>query len=338
MAVASLETLYKKRNDINKEMLEKAGNKDLAYKAWKIGEPYLARSLHCADITFNEQLSDGLIRPAMRDHVFSIFYNNTKKYQQYTAITASSLTLFSILAAGLLSPIGIGLVAAAGIFPLSNSGKKLIRFGMQKMIRKKLQTENTMFYLLKVLWHVILETLHRLGQAPAPFSYDHLGTTPLGDSAVRIFINDANIPEATGQAACSALSDLLLPIQNQNWIIISSPLINKKQLAEQWQDFCGRKKKTNRKSKKISYSIPFYQKQEKILLKQALQKDCPAYPVPTVFSSRREYAETFLAVWEQFIAPGRLLGVRSQEYQELIPQYRGKKTLPIHATLKELWQ
>ncbi len=357
LSPSSLRELHAARTDIGQAMLGRAANRDRARVAWKVGQPYENRVLHCLDLKIDERNAPPALAPALASKRIA----KGKKYAFIVEVTAFPLAtllfLFGLL--GFMFPDDLAkvlpgsvtgsvasAVAGALAVALTVLNKRVGHFVATPSVLLPYKAESRWKRYVAAVWDACADALHAIGESPDPSLHRMLSVDRRSDGSYRLSVPDANVPESASQAIAEALVDVFSPVAGQSWILKTVAPLDAGGYADAWKALVSKRaaagyaSDAKRRRKKREPSTPRDFEERDVIRSEDRVDDAlvSAVPVPECFTASKEHAEAFAKAWRTRIGHARLVGSRSAEYAILLDAFRGKKHYPVHLTRRELWQ
>jgi len=360
LSASTLAGLYAERDALNREMLARAGDRDVARAAWKIGQPYGNRVVHCLDVrpAFPPDRPAPAVRPAQVARLVRAGLSAAKKVRIVSRVIGACAGLTTV--PFLFDPYDPGIMVVAAVFVggfaaimSDTAGATLIRFASGSRARLATRIEDDWTRFVASCWSVAVATLHRLGRCPDPARIDAMKLEKRRDGSIRVFLPDESVPAETAAAAARSVADMLAPVRAQPWILYAIAPMSPAEAETAWKATWSGKVRRRYASGGFKRAdrdrdVPPREYEERVSLKGNADDAAGAgepierigltcVPVPRDFSGCKADAEAFLTAWTATMGPARLVGARSGEYEGVAARFRDRRVYPLAVAHREFW-
>jgi len=325
LASANLDTLVKKKDDINDDMLKRSEDRLSVYKRWKIGSPYKNLTTKCSEFIpveleggIESFYTERIIDNSLNTEIIKLGKKGNKLMVAGLLAIMCSLFLWANLdMRELNSSIIILIYYFISVLLCQKKGTLLIRPFANIKIRKILKNQKSIINLLYSFAHVVLLSLIEIGECEKQLTLGDISIKKRKDGSYRVFLENSY----KAGVFAKAVADIISPIQSQKYII-ENKVIEKHKAMQCWKDM--------KKSFKLTIGT------KKLMIKQESFTSI-YHPVPEVFSTHRKNADIFKKLWNKIVSRGKLLGTRSGNGKEIVKQLYRKKLIGLNFKEKDIW-
>ena len=272
--------------EFNREMTDRALIREKIYDLWKVGEPYLNRTLGCIDITaFREpELTPPHLEVNMSyaDHAKDVRTALSNTLVKHIAIG----TVVSTLMALALFSSGTAMVAILP-FTLSVYLAKRSYSALFEKMKDKVCLASTQETSLTEMATAVLSALQEIKVLPEKITVDSIKLTRRSNGNPSIFLDDVDSLQSNYFTTC--MKELLSPVISQPYVIPKYEYFIEK--ADRDTDYAKIKK-------------AFF---KKYLSGKAQAKIAAYHPVPGLLARSERARQAFEFAWNTYVSPGSVL-------------------------------
>lgn len=305
---------------INEKMLKAAVNRDKAYEAWKVGEPYDNMELGCCEIKLLKPVSmkDGSLFPDERRTLKSKIVRSVLKLagtvmsataagtftaSAYTAsVQASATAATAVPLLGFAVPL-LGFSAILG-YKTFTGFRDMWAYGKDNFFQLSVRSS------VHDIARCVLNALRECELISYRAKEDDIVITERTDGTVRVYLNGSNADSALFSVS---LSQVFAPIEDQRYAI------------QRFEVFVP----------KGGFEKFIY------LFRYGIDKYSPMlsayHPLPEVFSVR-EKALVFRKYWNKYVSPGDMVFLKGERGREVIEKYGRINSLGARRMDMKIWK
>jgi superfamily II DNA or RNA helicase len=203
--------------DFNQEMKLRALAREGIYDLWKVGQPYINKTLGCIEIGRLRKLA--LTPPHIRQEISYRAHSRLLRanlngiFLEYGGLGALLSAFTCVLLAHLAFPLVPALLPLVGALALSVKRYKIL----YTRLKKEVCRPNTQASSLVDMGRTILSALQQVKMLPAHLTKDCIKVTLRSDGSYRVFLDEVDPPQSQYFVKC--FKELMEPVRNQPFLV-----------------------------------------------------------------------------------------------------------------------
>jgi len=323
----------------NDEMMQRSLLRERNYRLWKVGEPYLNKTLGCIELSSLRKIA--LTPPHIRKNLQYTAHARELRaafvgvWAEYSALGAVGSALIAFAFAAQLGPLAPYAASIPLVMMLALGRKKSI--ALFDKVRRDLCRPNTQDSSLQDIAVAVLTALQKRKFLPATVTRDDIKVTTRADGTYRVFLD--NIESDQSHIFIGAFKEAMAPITGQPFMIPKyeyfvaqdeaepdqkdragteiigqepSHLINR--LALTIRQFAVGKPKSSFEQKEHNFCKSY-------LAGKAKPRIAGYHAVPSLLARSEKGREAFEASWNKYVSPGFMVATETKP--ELVDRYFG---------------
>jgi superfamily II DNA or RNA helicase len=272
--------------EFNREMTDRALIREKIYDLWKVGEPYLNRTLGCIDITAlrEPELTPPHLEVNMSyvDHAKDVrtALSNTLVKHIFLGTVISTLMALALFSSGTV-------MVAIIPFTFSVLLAKQSYSSLFEKLKDKVCLASTQESSLTEMAIAVLSALQEIKVLPEKISIDSIKLTRRSNGNPSIFLDDVDSLQSNYFTTC--MKELLSPVISQPYVIPKYEYFIEK--SDQDNDY-------------TKIKTAFF---KKYLSGKAQPKIAAYHPVPGLLARSERARQAFESAWNQYVSPGSII-------------------------------